>query len=88
MSGASVVVLDQLLKLSVTGDTAKYLDLTLERLCTFTTRPNKPKLSSSTQFVLRKRKELRRDYWETVPCSSGQTHTNIHPLRPAGIKFL
>ena len=74
MSGASVVVLDHLLKLSVTGDTAKYLVFyTLERLCTFTTRPNKPKLSSSTQFVLRKRRELRRDLWEIVPCSSGQT---------------
>ena len=75
MLGASVDILDQLLELSVTGDTAKYLVLTLKRLCTFTIRPNKPKLSSSTQFVLRKRRELRRDHWETVPCSSGQTHT-------------
>ena len=88
MLGAFVDILDQLLELSVTGDTAKYLVLTLQRLCTFTIRPNKPKLSSSTQFVLRKRRELRRDFWETVPCSSGQTHTNIHPLRPAGIRFL
>ena len=64
MLGASVDILDQLLELSVTGDTAKYLVLTLQRLCTFTIRPNKPKLSSSTQIVLRKRRELRRDFSE------------------------
>ena len=45
MLGASVDILDQLLELSVTGDTAKYLVLTLQRLCTFTIRLNQPKLS-------------------------------------------
>ena len=33
----------QELKLSITGDTAKILGLTLERLCTFTLRPTLPK---------------------------------------------
>ncbi len=33
----------QELKLSITGDTAKILGLTLERLCTFTLRPILPK---------------------------------------------
>ena len=76
MLGASVDILDQLLELSVTGDTAKYLVLTLQRLCTFTIRPNKPKLSSSTQFVLRKRRELRRDFSEAYsPSHTGLTRS-------------
>ena len=33
----------QELKLSITGDTAKILGLTLKRLCTFTLRPTLPK---------------------------------------------
>ena len=89
MLGASVDILDQLLELSVTGDTAKYLVLTLQRLCTFTIRPNKPKLSSSTQVVLRKRRELRRDFSEafSIPCRLDPFH--LHPLhllvKPGGV---
>ena len=36
----------------MTGDTAKILDLTLERLCTFTLRPTLPK------------SKMRQDLWE------------------------
>ena len=74
MLGASVDVLDQLLKLSVTGDTAKYLVLTLERVCTFTMRLKQP-LCPWPSCSEKERRRLRRDLWETVPCSSGQTHT-------------
>jgi len=46
--GASVVVLDQLLKLSVPGDTAKYLDFTLSRGCALSPRdPTNPNYSQA-----------------------------------------
>ena len=65
MLGASVVFLDQLLKLSVTGDTAKYLVSTLERVCTFTTRLKQPfyPLPSCSE---KERRSLRRDLWGKV----------------------
>ena len=45
----------------MTGDTAKILDLTLERLCTFTLWPTLPK------------SKMRQDLWEEKFTHSGQT---------------
>ena len=50
-------------RLSVTGDTAKYLVLTLQRLCTFTLRPNQPKHPIHSDCV-KERRRLRRDLSE------------------------
>ena len=45
----------------MTGDTAKILDLTLERLCTFTLRPTLPK------------SKMRQDLWEEKFNHASQT---------------
>ena len=44
----------QELKLSITGDTAKILGLTLERLCTFTLRPILPREKNETRSFRRR----------------------------------
>src|SRR5215203_1960552 len=47
-------ILGQELILSVTGDTAKILGLTLERLCTFTLRPILPREKNETRSFRRR----------------------------------
>ena len=55
--------LSSCLKLSIIGDTAKYLVLTLKRLCTFTLSLNLPKHAIHAECI-KEMRELRRDLSE------------------------
>ena len=80
MLGASVDILDQLLELSVTGDTAKYLVLHSREVVHVHHLTQSAQTILHTPLVIRKRRRLRRDLWETVPCSSGRPIQDIHPM--------
>ena len=62
-------------ELSVTGDTAKYLVWHSREVVHVHHKTQSAQTILYTPAVIRKRRRLRRDLWETVPCSSGQTHT-------------
>ena len=78
MLGASVAILDQLLELSVTGDTAKYLVLTLSRGCARSpldlTNPNYP----HTPIVIGEKKKVKtRSFGSIFPPHTGLTRSNL-----------
>ena len=64
-------------KLSVTGDTAKYLVLTLQRLCTFTLSLNQPKHPIHAKCI-KERRELRQDLSEGEFNSTSKTRSTYN----------
>ena len=88
MLGASIVFLDQLLKLSVTGDTAKYLDFNSREVVHFHHETQQTQTIHKHSICAKEKERVETRPLGNSPLFLWQTHTDIHPLRPAGIRFL
>ena len=66
-----------MLELSINGDTAKYLVLTLQRLCTFTLSLNQPKHPIHAECI-KERRELRQDLSEEEFNSTSKTRSTYN----------
>src|SRR6266567_7971011 len=70
--------------MSITGDTAKILVLTLQRLCTFTLRPILPREKNETRYFRRREQLYQQDPFPPFATTQSCNKLNPHNLLNQG----